>query len=274
MALTLIKETGVGLANANAYANSADGDAYHEGHLYAAIWVSASTATKEAALVMATRLIDAYMDFGGKKTTSTQALQWPRTGCANPDEPRTRGSLVGWGRSGTFDSAAVPAVVVAATCELARELMIADRTRPPLGEGLLMAKTAGERTPAELIVDGDFEGTLVNPPWTWEALSATAFVSGGVAGKCASVVNYDDSPGYLAQSIATEAGRVYRVQAYFKKGTSMGGSIMVGTSVEPAGNQDWNIYGSVSFTDVNWTLKKAFFAAVGPLTWIKLRNND
>jgi hypothetical protein len=35
MALILIKETGAGLANANAYANAADGDAYHDGHLYA-----------------------------------------------------------------------------------------------------------------------------------------------------------------------------------------------------------------------------------------------
>ena len=35
MALTLVKETGAGLSNANSYANAADGDAYHDGHLYA-----------------------------------------------------------------------------------------------------------------------------------------------------------------------------------------------------------------------------------------------
>ena len=35
MALVLTKEDGTGLAGANAYANGADGDAYHEGHLYA-----------------------------------------------------------------------------------------------------------------------------------------------------------------------------------------------------------------------------------------------
>jgi hypothetical protein len=274
MALTLIKENGTGLANANAYATAADGDAYHEGHLYATAWTLASTGNKEAALVMATRLIDAYMDFGGKKTTSGQALQWPRSGCVNPDEPRTRSSLVGWGRSGTFDSGAVPAVVLAATCEMARELLISDRTRPPLGEGLKSTRTAGDRSPAELIVDGEFAGALANPPWSWEPLSATAFVAGGVSGNCAQVSNYDDSPGYLAQSFATEAGRVYKLQVYFKKGTSDGGIIMVGTSLDPAGNQDWNIHGSVTHTDAVWTLKTVYFATVRSTTWVKLRNSD
>ena len=33
--LTLIKETGEGLDDANSYADLADGDAYHAGHLYA-----------------------------------------------------------------------------------------------------------------------------------------------------------------------------------------------------------------------------------------------
>jgi hypothetical protein len=35
MALVLLKEDGSGLAGANTYAVVADGDAYHEGHLYA-----------------------------------------------------------------------------------------------------------------------------------------------------------------------------------------------------------------------------------------------
>ena len=40
MALTLIKETGAGLVDANSYASAADGDAYHDGHLYATAWTS------------------------------------------------------------------------------------------------------------------------------------------------------------------------------------------------------------------------------------------
>ena len=84
MALTLIKEDGTGKADANSYADRADGDAYHEGHLYASAWTAATEANREKALVMATRLIDAYMEFGGSKASSGQALQWPRYGCADP----------------------------------------------------------------------------------------------------------------------------------------------------------------------------------------------
>lgn len=125
MALILIKETGAGLANANAYANAADGDAYHEGHLYASAWTAASAGNKDAALVMATRLIDAEYQFGGARGKETQALQWPREGCEDPD---TGGEPVA--------SNVVPKAVLDATCELARELLIADRTAAPPGEGL------------------------------------------------------------------------------------------------------------------------------------------
>ena len=55
MALTLIKETGAGLANANSYAEVADGNAYHDGHLYATAWTAATDAQKAAALVMSSQ---------------------------------------------------------------------------------------------------------------------------------------------------------------------------------------------------------------------------
>ena len=124
MALLLIKETGAGLANANAYANAADGDAYHEGHLYATAWTAASEANKDAALVMATRLIDAEYQFGGVKATFAQALQWPRAECRDVDA------------DDELPSNAVPKSLRDATCEQARELLIVDRTAAPEGEGL------------------------------------------------------------------------------------------------------------------------------------------
>jgi len=136
MALTLIKEDGTGKVDANAYANAADGDAYHEGHLYAAAWTVASAGNKDAALVMATRLIDSQFQFGGFKRLSTQALQWPREECLDPDrfEGFTAWLLV---RGGRFvDNDTVPKGVVDATCEMARELLIVDRTASPPGEGL------------------------------------------------------------------------------------------------------------------------------------------
>ncbi len=92
MALTLVKEDGTGMADANSYADVADGDAYFEGHLYASAWTGATEDTKASALVMATRLIDSQFQFRGFRAHSEQALQWPRTECPDPD----RGS-VAWG---------------------------------------------------------------------------------------------------------------------------------------------------------------------------------
>ena len=72
MALTLIKEDGTGKADANAYADVADGDAYHAGHLYATAWTAATADQKAVALVMATRLIDAEYQFNGTRTTAAR----------------------------------------------------------------------------------------------------------------------------------------------------------------------------------------------------------
>ena len=134
MALTLIKETGAGLANANAYADVADGDAYHDGHLYASAWTAASADQKSAALVMATRLIDAEYQFSGVRSVMTQALQWPRAECPSTDD------------GDVLVDDVVPKAVVQATCELARELLIVDRTASPVGEGLKYQNVGGNQT--------------------------------------------------------------------------------------------------------------------------------
>ena len=127
MALTLIKEDGTGKSDANSYASVADGDAYHEGHLYAMAWTGASADSKAAALVMASRLVDACFEFDGIRSVTGQALAWPRSGCYDREE-----------KSGSryVASDVVPAEVVNATCETARALLIEDRTANPLGEGL------------------------------------------------------------------------------------------------------------------------------------------
>jgi hypothetical protein len=135
MALTLIKEDGTGKVDANSYASAADGDAYFDGHLYATAWTGASSANKEKALVFATRLIDSQFQFDGWRAHDQQALQWPRERCPDPDKglPVTVLLLA----SGAYvDYDIVPQAVVNATCELARELLILDRTAAPTGEGL------------------------------------------------------------------------------------------------------------------------------------------
>jgi hypothetical protein len=130
MALTLIKEDGTGKTDANAYANATDSDAYHDGHLYAAAWTAATADRKAAALVMATRLLDAQYQFNGTKANDGQALQWPRYLCPDADSARL------WGGTAYVSSDQVPKAVVDATCEMARELLMADRTAAPAGEGL------------------------------------------------------------------------------------------------------------------------------------------
>ncbi len=143
MSLTLIKEDGTGNPAANCYADVADGDSYHEGRLYAADWTAATTPDKQKSLVMATRLIDAEFQFHGYKRLSTQALQWPRRECRDPDGDAgpTLGLLLA--RAAYLDETKVPAVVVRATAELARELLKQDRTDDPDGEGVKSLRLDG-----------------------------------------------------------------------------------------------------------------------------------
>ncbi len=133
MALVLIKEDGTGLANANTYASVVDCTAYHEAHLYASAWTAASAGDKDKALAMATRLIDSEFTFRGNRNSTTQSLQWPRADCPAPDA--ATGEVV--------ESNVVPRPIVEATCEMARELLIADRTSAPAGEGVLSTSLAG-----------------------------------------------------------------------------------------------------------------------------------
>ncbi len=136
MALVLVKEDGTGLASANSYASAADGDAYHDGHLYATVWTGATTANKEKALVFATRVIDSQYRFHGLRTVAGQALQWPRSDCPDPDAtPDSSGIAV-------FASDQISVALINATCEMARALLATDRTGAPLGEGIDTTQTS------------------------------------------------------------------------------------------------------------------------------------
>ncbi len=136
MALTLIKEDGTGKVDANSYAGVGDGDAYFEGHLYANAWTAATEATKGAALVMATRLVDSQFQFNGYRAHETQALQWPRERCPDPDRNLVTSTPLSPVLTNFVPSDLVPKGVADAVCEMARELLIADRTAAPAGEGL------------------------------------------------------------------------------------------------------------------------------------------
>jgi hypothetical protein len=130
--MTLIKEDGTGLPEANSYASLAEGDAYFAGHLYATPWTGASTANREKALMFATRLVDSQFQFRGARTHEDQGLQWPRSRCPDPD---------GDASTPFMRQDKVPKAIVEATCEMARELLIQDRTAAYPGEGLISVWT-------------------------------------------------------------------------------------------------------------------------------------
>src|SRR5215471_1192384 len=162
----LIKEDGTGKPNATSYADVVDGDAYHVGHLYASAWNDADDDKKAAAMLMATRLIDAEYQFGGWKAMTGQALQWPRMNCREPDGatavfrasdyyPPVEPHVIVPGGPGQIKiieavqmvpGDVVPKALVEATCELARELIIADRTAAPPGEGLTYQNIGSTQT--------------------------------------------------------------------------------------------------------------------------------
>ena len=144
--LTLIKEDGTGRTDANSYASVADGDAYHDGHLYATAWTAATPDQKAAALVMATRLIDAEVQFNGTRTNAVQGLQWPRARCPEPDAIHVPLAVLLPIPSDYVRYDTVPKAVVQATCEMARELLITDRTAAPVGEGLKFLNVGGNQT--------------------------------------------------------------------------------------------------------------------------------
>ena len=146
MSVTLVKEDGTGMADANAYADVADGNDYHNGHLYATAWTGATDDQKAVALVMASRLIDTEYQFNGLRSVDSQALQWPRVNCLDPDKapiPILTSLLL---VDPFVPFSIVPKQVVQATCEMARELLVADRTAAPVGEGLKYYNQSGTQT--------------------------------------------------------------------------------------------------------------------------------
>jgi hypothetical protein len=114
----LIVETGVGLANANAYVSVAETDTYYSQHLYSAAWADAALPQREAAIIQATAMVDLLTDFDGVPTTTTQGLRCPRNGLTN--------------REGVaYLNSVIPAGLKRAVCELTRFLLAGDRTVDP-----------------------------------------------------------------------------------------------------------------------------------------------
>jgi len=121
MALALVATAGA--SNANSYTTVTEADSYHEGHLYASLWVAATATTKAAALVMATRILESEMGWEGFRMTTTQSLSFPRGGLVTQDGVN-------------ISDATIPGRLRDATAEFARWLITSDRTADTGMEGI------------------------------------------------------------------------------------------------------------------------------------------
>ena len=73
-------------------------------------------------------------------------MQWPRVNCRDPDKSPGRVLSLLLLADPFVPASVVPKAVRDATCEMARELLIADRTAAPAGEGLKYQNTGPSQT--------------------------------------------------------------------------------------------------------------------------------
>lgn len=120
--MSLIVETGSGVAGANSYISLADAGTYHTDRGNAA-WAAGSDADRTAALIRATFALDGMKAWRGVKASSSQPLVWPRAGAVDDD-----GYAVA--------SDAIPQRLKDAVCEAALlELASAGALTPALDRG-------------------------------------------------------------------------------------------------------------------------------------------
>ncbi len=109
-------------ANSNSFITVAEADAYWATNLYPTTWDSATTANKEKALKMATRILDEKVAWVGTRATSAQALGWGRTDVYYDGI--------------TVESTTMPIQISNATAQFAGDLLVSDLTANAEGKGL------------------------------------------------------------------------------------------------------------------------------------------
>ena len=115
--LAMLLETTPGDSLANSYCTRIEADDYHKVHFYNSAWLAADDWQRESVLIWATRLLDEQVDWHGYVESLTQSLRWPRAGVLDRDGRRY------------LDSTTIPVFLKQATAELARHLLIGDRTQ-------------------------------------------------------------------------------------------------------------------------------------------------
>jgi hypothetical protein len=116
--VALVAETGAIVAGANCYALEAVVNTYLSEIGTPAAWTAANTASREAAILKATRFLDSQYRalFIGARTSSAQELEWPRTGAYTRDDFLLP----------SRDAGSIPKELTWATAELASRYVSAD----------------------------------------------------------------------------------------------------------------------------------------------------
>lgn len=115
MAVTVVVETGAGVANANSYRSTADIDSWVETNPHDSTWAGLTQAQKNGYAVMSCRVLNEQILWDGSRIDADQSLDLPRSGMVDKD-------------NNFIDNDEIPTEVQDAQCELARLLAINDRT--------------------------------------------------------------------------------------------------------------------------------------------------
>jgi hypothetical protein len=121
--VAFVVEDGTGLSNATSYTSVSTATDHISSNIHDTTWVSSTNAVKEKVLMWATQLIDQSVDFYGTKRYEDASLRWPRTGVNDAD---------GY----PYDEDEIPIPLQKAVSELARLLVISDRTAEAASRGL------------------------------------------------------------------------------------------------------------------------------------------
>lgn len=119
----------------------------------------------------------------------------------------------------------------------------------------------------EMITNGAFTSDTTG----WTAATATlTSESSGQSGNCLQIAETGGAAaGQAYQDLTTKVGHVYKLTAYFKKGTADGGRILVGTT-----SDNDAIFASRALSDATWTQHIVYFIATATTTRITLESTD
>lgn len=129
----------LGASDANSYVTLAEAEIYFADRMHASAWVALTEEVKSSLLISSSQMLDWYVKWKGARSTTTQFMEWPRTGAIRPSGVE-------------IDSDALPPEVKTAVYEQALSNIEADRTEDDplagigqLKAGSLMIKAGAEK---------------------------------------------------------------------------------------------------------------------------------